>query len=33
MIFAIVALMFGLMASQGYVPGIGATDHGLPAKP
>ena len=33
MIFAIVALMFGLLASQGYVPGIEATDHGLPAKP
>ena len=33
MIFAMVALMFGLLASQGYVPGIEATDHGMPAKP
>lgn len=31
MIFAMVALMFGLLASQGYVPGLEATDHGLPA--
>jgi hypothetical protein len=33
MIFAVVALLFGLSASQGYVPGIEATDHGMPAKP
>jgi hypothetical protein len=32
-IFAIVALLFGLFASQGYIPGIEATDHGMPAKP
>jgi hypothetical protein len=32
-IFAVVALLFGLFASQGYVPGIEATDHGMPAKP
>ena len=32
-IFAVVALLFGLFASQGYVPGLEATDHGMPAKP
>ncbi len=30
-IFAMVALMFGVSASQGYVPGLEATDRGLPA--
>jgi len=32
-VFAVVALLFGLLASQGYVPGLEATDHGMPAKP
>jgi hypothetical protein len=32
-IFAVVALLFGLFASQGYIPGLEATDHGMPAKP
>jgi hypothetical protein len=27
-----VALMLGVSAGQGYVPGIEPTDHGLPAK-
>ena len=31
-IFTIVALMFGVAASQGYVPGLDATDRGLPAQ-
>ena len=30
-IFTIVALMFGVAASQGYVPGLEPTDRGLPA--
>ena len=30
-IFAMVAMMFGVGASQGYVPGLEATDRGLPA--
>ena len=30
-IFAMVALMFGVAASQGYVPGLEPTDRGLPA--
>ena len=30
-IFAMVALMFGVSASQGYVPGLEPTDRGLPA--
>jgi len=29
-VFTIVALMFGVAASQGYVPGLQATDHSLP---
>lgn len=33
MAFAVVALLFGLFASQGYVPGLNATDHGMPARP
>ncbi len=31
-IFTVVALMFGVAASQGYVPGLEATDRGLPPK-
>ena len=31
-IFAMVALMFGVLAGQGYVPGIEPADHELPAK-
>jgi len=31
-IFTIVALMFGVAASQGYIPGLDATDRGLPAQ-
>ena len=31
-IFAVVALMFGVAAGQGYVAGIEPTDHDLPAK-
>jgi hypothetical protein len=30
-IFAMVAMMFGVGASQGYVPGLEPTDRGLPA--
>lgn len=33
MVFAAVALLFGLFASQGYVPGLNATDYGPPARP
>ena len=29
-IFTVVAMMFGVAASQGYVPGLEATDRGLP---
>jgi hypothetical protein len=29
-IFTMVAMMFGVSASQGYVPGVGPTDHTLP---
>ncbi|HKH10537.1 MAG TPA: hypothetical protein VKA73_05265 [Rubrobacter sp.] len=29
-IFAMVAMVFGVAASQGYVPGVEPTDHGLP---
>ena len=31
-IFTVVAMMFGVAASQGYVPGLDATDRGLPAQ-
>jgi hypothetical protein len=31
-IFTVVAMMFGVAASQGYVPGIEPTDRGLPPK-
>jgi hypothetical protein len=31
-IFAMVALMFGVSAGQGYAPGIEPTDQDLPAK-
>ena len=31
-IFTMVALMFGVSASQGYVPGVEPTDHTLPTK-
>ena len=31
-IFTVVAMMFGVAASQGYVPGVEATDRGLPPK-
>lgn len=31
-IFAMVAMMFGVAASQGYVPGLEPTDRGLPAQ-
>ncbi len=31
-IFTVVAMMFGVAASQGYVPGLEATDRGLPAQ-
>jgi hypothetical protein len=31
-IFTMVALMFGVSASQGYVPGVEPTDHTLPKK-
>jgi hypothetical protein len=31
-IFSAVALIFALSASQGYVPGLAPTDHGLPQK-
>ena len=30
-VFAVVAMMFGVMASQGLIPGLEATDRGLPA--
>ena len=30
-IFTVVAMMFGVAASQGYVPGLEATDRGLPS--
>ena len=30
-VFTVVALMFGVAVSQGYVPGLDATDRGLPA--
>ena len=33
MAFAVIALLFGLFASQGYIPGLNATDYGPPAKP
>lgn len=33
MAFAAVALLFGVFASQGYIPGLNATDYGPPAKP
>ena len=31
-IFTVVAMIFGVAASQGYVPGLEATDRGLPAQ-
>jgi hypothetical protein len=31
-IFTVVAMIFGVAASQGYVPGVEATDRGLPAQ-
>ena len=31
-IFTVVAMMFGVAASQGYVPGLEPTDRGLPAQ-
>ena len=31
-IFTMVALMFGVSASQGLIPGVEATDHTLPKK-
>ncbi len=31
-IFTVVALMFGVSVSQGYIPGLEATDRGLPAR-